>query len=133
MVQARVGEDFETGADGTAFGVDGTVDEAQDAGLDDGACAHAARLDGDVESGIRQSVVAEKAGGFAKNNHFRVGRGVIVADGAISGTGQNLGVVNENSTNGNFGGFGGGAGFRKSFLHELGVSFHVRRENNMRK
>src|SRR5260370_12607061 len=133
MVQARVGEDFEAGADSATLGVVSAVDKTWDTGLNDGPCTHAAGLDGDVESGICQAVVAEKTGGFAENNHFRMGRGVIVADGAISGTGQNLGVVNENSTNGNFGGFGGGAGFRKSFLHELGVSFHVRRENNMRR
>ena len=93
MVEARVGEDFEAGADGAAFGVVGTVNEAWDAGLDDSAGAHAAGLDGDVERGVGEAVVAEKARGFAENDHFRVGSGVIAADGAIAGAGQNLAVV----------------------------------------
>ncbi len=58
MVEARVGEDFEAGADGAAFGIVGAVDEARNTGLDDGACAHAAGLDGDVERGITKAVVA---------------------------------------------------------------------------
>src|SRR5207245_1725943 len=74
-------------------GVVGTVNEAWDAGLDDSAGAHAAGLDGDVERGVGEAVVAEKARGFAENDHFRVGSGVIAADGAIAGAGQNLAVV----------------------------------------
>jgi hypothetical protein len=131
MVEARVGEDFEAGADGTALGIFGTVDEARDAGLDDGAGAHAARLDGDVERCVGEAIVAEKTSGFAKYNHFRVGRGVIVADGAIAGTGQNLAVVDEHSADRDFAGLGGGTGLSKSFPHELDVGFHVERENNM--
>jgi hypothetical protein len=124
MVEARVGEDFEAGADGTALGIFGTVNEARDAGLDDGAGAHAARLDGDVKDRIGEAMVAEKTSGFAKYNHFRVGRGVIVTDGAIAGTDQNLMVVDEHGANGDFGGFGRGTGFRERFLHELNVCFH---------
>jgi len=131
MVEAWLGEDFEAGADGAAFGVVGSVDETRDTSLDDGACAHAAGLDGDVERGISEAVVGEKAGGFAKNNHFRVGRGVIVVDGAIASTSKNLIVVDEHGADGDFAGFGGGAGFRQRFLHELNVSFHLPREDNM--
>jgi len=83
MVEARVGEDFEAGADGAAFGIVGAIDEARDPGLNDGAGAHAAELDGDVERGIRKAVVAKKAGGFSQSNDFGVGRGVAIANGAI--------------------------------------------------
>jgi hypothetical protein len=51
MVEARVGEDFEAGADGAAFRIVGAVDETRDTGLEDCARAHTARLDGDIESG----------------------------------------------------------------------------------
>ena len=53
MIKARVGEDFEAGADGAAFRIVGAVDETRDTGLEDCARAHAAGLDGDVESGTR--------------------------------------------------------------------------------
>jgi len=84
MVEARMGEDFEAGADSAAFGIVGAVDEARDTGLDDGAGAHAARLDSDVQRGVGEAIVAEKAGGFAKDNHFRVGGGIIVANRAVA-------------------------------------------------
>jgi hypothetical protein len=51
MIKARVGEDFEAGADGAAFGIVGAVDETRDTGLEDCARAHTAGLDGDIESG----------------------------------------------------------------------------------
>jgi len=35
MVEARVGEDFEAGADGPAFGIVGAVDKTRDTGLED--------------------------------------------------------------------------------------------------
>ncbi len=40
MVEARVGEDFEAGADGATFGIVGAVDEPRDTGLEDCARAH---------------------------------------------------------------------------------------------
>ena len=125
-----MGEDFEARANGAAFGVVGAINEARYASLDDGACAHAARLDGDVEGGISEAVVAEKAGGFAKSNHFRMGGGVIVANGAVARSSENLAVVNERRSDRNFAGCGRGACFSQGFLHELDVIFHCRRENN---
>src|SRR2546430_17331922 len=41
VVEARVGEDLETGADGAAFGIVVAVYEARDAALDEGARDHA--------------------------------------------------------------------------------------------
>lgn len=133
MVQARVGEDFETGADGAAFGVVGAVDEARDAGLDDGACAHAAGLDSDVERGTGEAVIVQKARGLAKDNNFGMGGGVAIADGAVTGTGEDLAVVDEDGADGDFSGCSCAARLGEGFLHELDVSFHLRRENNTRK
>jgi NADH-quinone oxidoreductase subunit I len=125
-----VGEDFEAGANGAAFGIVGAVDEARDAGLDNGAGAHAAGLDGDVERGINEAVVAEKAGGFAKGDYFCVSGGVAVADSAVVRTRQNLAVVDEHSADGDFASLGRRTRFGQGFLHELDVRFHVGPENN---
>src|SRR6267154_1733021 len=92
MVESRVGEDFEAGADGAAFGVVGAVDEAGDAGLNDGAGAHAAGLDGDVKGGVGEAVVAEEASGLAEDDDFGVGGGVTIAGGAVAGTGEDLAI-----------------------------------------
>jgi hypothetical protein len=132
MVEARVREDFEAGADGTTFGIVGAVDEARDTGLDDGTRAHAARLDGDVQRGIREAVVGKTPCPLAKDEDFGVRRGVAIADGAIAGAGENLAVVDEQGADGNFAGRGRGVRFSERFLHELDVSFHLGRENNTR-
>ena len=124
VVEARVGEDLEAGADGAAFGVIGAVDEAWDTGLDDGAGTHAARFDGDVERGIGKAVVAEKAGSFAKDDDFGVGGGVTIADGTIAGTSEDLAFADEHGANGDFAGFGGGTGFGECFVHKLDISLH---------
>ncbi len=131
MVEARVGEDFEAGADGAAFGIVGAVDEARDTGLNDGARTHAAGFNGDVERGVRETVVAENAGSFAEDDDFGVGGGVAIADGAIASTGEDFAVVNEHGADGDFAGCSRCARFRERLLHELDVRFHLRRENNM--
>ena len=66
VVKARIGKNFEAGADGAALGVVGAVDEAGNAGLNDCASAHAAGLDSDVQRGVRKAVVAEETRGFTK-------------------------------------------------------------------
>src|SRR6266404_1738904 len=96
VVEARIGKDFEAGADGAALGVVGAIDETRDAGLNDRTGAHAAGLDGDVQGGVSETIVAEAAGGFTKHDDFGVSGRVIVADGAITGARKNLSVVNQN-------------------------------------
>ena len=128
MVEARVGEDLEAGAESATFGIIGAVNETGDAGLDDSAGAHAAGLDGDVECGVGESVVAEKAGCLAQDNYFRMGSGVAIADGAIAGTCEDLAAMDEHGAYGNFAGFGSRVGFAECFLHELDIGFHSVRE-----
>jgi len=133
VVEAGVGEDFEAGTDGTAFGIVGAEDKARDAGLDEGARAHAAGLNGDVQRSIRKAVVAKPAGRFSQTDDFGVGGGVAIAHGAIARTGKDLAVVDEQGADGDFAGLVSGTRFSECFLHELDVNIHRRRENNMRK
>jgi len=132
VVEAGVGEDFETGTNCAALGVVGAVDEAGNAGLDYCASAHAARLDGDVERGIGETIVAEEARGFAKDDDFSVGGGVVVANGAVAGAGEDFAAVRENGADGHFAGDGRRTRFFESSVHELDVGFHLRREDTMR-
>ncbi len=133
MVEARVGKDLEAGAHGAAFGIVGTVDEARDAGLDDGARAHAAGFDGDIERRVCKAVVSEKAGGFAQRDDFGVRGGIAIADRAIASTGEDFAVMDKHGPDGDFAGCGCGTSLRESFLHELDISFHIGRKNNTRK
>jgi hypothetical protein len=132
MVEVRVREDLEAGADGAALGVVSTVDEARDTGLDDGACAHGAGLDGDVEDGVGEAIITKAASGFAKNDDFSVGGRVAIANGAIAGASEDFAVVDDYCADRDFSGLGRGASFRESLLHDLDVGLHLPRENNMR-
>ncbi len=131
MVEARVGEDFEAGADGAAFGIVGAVDEARDACLDNGAGAHTAGFDGDVERGISETVVAENAGSFAEGDDFRMRGGVAIADRAVTRTGEGFAFVDEHRADGHFADCGRGTSFGQGLLHELDLGFHLPREDNM--
>jgi len=102
VVEARIGKDFEAGADGAALGVVGAVDEARDAGLNDRAGAHAAGLDGDVKRRVREAIVAEEACGFTKDDDFGVGGWIVVADGAVAGASDHFSVVNQDGSDGHF-------------------------------
>jgi hypothetical protein len=84
VVEAGVGQDFETRTDCAAFGVVCSINETGDPGLNDRASAHAARLDGGKESGAGQAVVAELAGSFPDHDDFGVGGGVAISNGAIA-------------------------------------------------
>jgi hypothetical protein len=132
MIQARVRKDFEAGTDGAPFGIVGAIDKARNAGLDDGAGAHAAGLDGYVQRSTSETVVAEEVGGLAKDDDFGVGSGVVVADGAITGAREDFAIVDEDCADGDFAGGRSGASFGESLLNVLDIRFHFRRENNMR-
>src|SRR5438876_237280 len=81
-------------------------------------------------SAIKPSICAEKAAGFAKDNHSRVGRRRIIANCAVARSSENLAVMNEHRADRNFAACGCGARFTQGLLHELDVNFHCRRENN---
>ena len=128
-----MGEDIKAGADSAALGVVGAVDKARDTGLDDGARAHAAGLDSDVQRGASKAAVGEPACCFSQNDNLRVSGWVVVADGAVARASEDLAVVDKHGADGDFAGCRCGARFSEGFLHELGVGFHVPRENNMRR
>ena len=132
MVEPGIGQDFEAGADGAPLGIVRAVDEARYTCLDHGASAHAAGLDGDVESCFGKAVVAKKASCLAKDYDFGVSGRVIVADGAVAGAREDFTVADEDRPDRDFPRFGGRTALLKGFLHELDVSFHVERENSMR-
>ncbi len=121
MVEAGVGKDFEAGPHRAPLGIVGAVDETWHAGLDDGAGAHAAGLDGDVERRVGKPIISEQAGSFAKDDDFGVGGGVIITDGAIAGTGKDLVIVDDDGANWNLACGSRGQGFTEGFLHELDI------------
>lgn len=137
VIERGAGEKGETRADCAAFEVVGAVNKAGDAGLDDRSRTHATRLDGDVQTCVSKTIVFEKAGGLSDHDDFCVRARIAVANGAVAGAREDFAVMDEDSSDGHFAGFGGGAGFLERKLHEDKVLAHVRshveRENSMRK
>jgi hypothetical protein len=133
MVQPGIREDCEAGAEGAALGVVGGVNDAWNARLDDRASAHAAGLECNVKSGARKAVVAKQARGFAKDDDFGVGGGVVVTNGAVAGTGEDCIVVDKHGADRNFADISRSAGFGESELHEMKIVGHQRHEDNMGK
>lgn len=123
-------EYLETGTEGTAFRVVGSIYQARNAGLNDGASAHRAGLEGDVEGGIGEAIVAESVRGCANRDDFGVGGGIVVADGAIAGACKDFFTLNEYGADGHLASLGGGAGFVEGKLHEVEVVGHWWVEDN---
>ena len=131
MIQARMGEYFETGANGAAFWVVSAVNETWNAGLNHSAGAHRARFESDVKRGASETVIGKNMGGFAEDDDFGVGGRVIVADGAITGAGDDFVFVDKDGTDGNFAGIGGSTRFVERELHVLEVGEHRKKDSTL--
>ena len=86
-LRPREGERHDRG-NGAGLGIGGAEDEAAEAGLDEGAEAHGAGLDGDIEVAVGQAVVPGFPGRLAKGDDLGVGRGVGAPDGPVRAAGD---------------------------------------------
>src|SRR5947209_3527031 len=121
MVEAGVGAELVEGFDGAGFGVGAAVDEAGDAGVDDGAGTHGAGLERDDEGALEEPPVAYGSSGLSNGEDFGVGGGVAVGDAAVVAAADDLigGVVEDDGAYGDFVDVARGAGLGEGFLHEL--------------
>src|SRR6266481_5804771 len=93
---------FKAAAHGSAFWVVSAINDSCDAGLNDGASAHGAGLDGHVKGGAPQSIICGGASGVAERHDFRVGGRVTIADGAVISASQDLPVLYQDRAHGHF-------------------------------
>lgn len=111
-----IGE-LELGADAAEAEVAVGEDQGFDAGVDDGAGAHHARLQGDVEGGVVEAVVLEGGGGTAEEVDFGVSGGVVGENGRVVGAGDDFAVQDEYGADGDFTGSLCFAGLGEGFTH----------------
>ena len=57
-----------------------------------------------------------------------MGGGIVVADGAVAGAGDDSIFVNEESADGYFAGISGSAGFFEGELHVIEIGWHAKKE-----
>jgi hypothetical protein len=134
MVESRVRQEREAGLHRAAFGIFWAVDQSLDARLDYRPGAHGARLNGYVESGIQQAVVANGVGGGTQRYDFRMGRWVAIDDGSVSRARDNRPVGHDYCADRNLSDIGGGASFFECSSHKnqiRGLDVIHRIENSM--
>ena len=120
MVQPRVVADLEEGPDRAGFGIVAAVNEASDAGIDDRAGAHGARLKRDRESAFVKPPMANERGRFPQRQNFRVGGRVGVAFAAVMASPDYFSRrdVEDDAADRNFVQRESSAGFGDRLLHE---------------
>ena len=117
MVEAFVFEEVHQGAAATGFGVGRAVVDFVDAGEDDGAGAHGAGLERDVEARAFEPPASDVGGGLGDGQDLGVRRGVLEDFALVVGFADDLAVVDDNAADGDLPGFEGPLGFAQSGLH----------------
>ena len=132
VVELGVVEDAEDRTAGAGLGVGRGVDQACDAGVEDGAGAHGAGFEGDVEGAalvfaflIDQAIVGEGAGGVAESDDLCVGGGVVIAQDTVLAASDDLAVVDDDGADGDFARALGGAGFGDAGAEVVEVGVEV--------
>ncbi len=95
VVELGVVHDAEDAAAGSGFGVGCGVDEAGDAGVEDGSGAHGAGFEGGVEGAVFEAVVAEVKAGLAEGYDLGVGGGIAVAEDSVLAAADDLVFVDD--------------------------------------
>lgn len=124
VVEAWVGAELIEGACAAHFGVWGAVDQALDAGVDQGAGAHGTGLKGDGQGAVLEAPGAQFACGFAEGEDFGVGGGVLKRFAEVVGLGQDFVAAVDHGADGNFASGGGFFGLGQSTGHHEVVQVH---------
>ncbi len=75
---------------GTHLWIVGTEVDTADAGVGDGASAHRAGFEGDVEIAVGEALTGEFGCSLAQHQHFSVSGWVFQFQGAVSGAGEDF-------------------------------------------
>lgn len=124
FIQQRVGKQIDYAACRAGFGFCRAVDDAADAGLDDGGGAHGAGFERDVEVALVEAVVLKGGTCGGKGADFGVAADVVVVDAGVVGGGDDLIVGDNDRADRDFADAGGLFCLRQGGVHE---GFHFRR------
>src|ERR1700679_404206 len=82
--------------DRTRFGIVRAVDQALDAGMQQGARTHGARFNCSKQLAVSKTVVAEGGARLAQGDDFRVGGGFEVVDVAVPSSTDDASLADDN-------------------------------------
>ena len=117
VVEPPIFEQVHQGAAATGFGVGRAIVHLVDAGEDDGAGAHGAGLEGDVETRAFKPPALEVGGGLGDGQDLGMGGGVLEDFALVVGFADDLPVVHDDAADGDLPGLIGFLGFAQSSLH----------------
>lgn len=118
VMAGRRGKKFHAVVDRTAFGVAGAVIKPADAGEGDGASAHRARLQRDIEIAIVEPLRTQPARRLADSDHFGMGGRIVLGERAVASARDDLAVTHDNAADRHLAGFAGGPRFGQGHIHE---------------
>jgi len=117
MVRAWVVHDLHHRVHGAGFGVVRAVNQAPNAGVNQRARAHRARLNCSKQIAVSQAMVADRGTRFAQGNHLGVSGRVGIGDVAIESMANDLAIVNDHCADGDFSGLKRTLRGTQGFLH----------------
>lgn len=118
MVEVGILEDIEKCAAAAGFGAGGADHDPVDAGLDDGAGAHLAGLEGAVEGTALEPPVADLFAGLPDAGDLGVRQGRLIGVAAVIAAGDDLSFIDDHSADGDF---ADGDGFFRLFQGGLHI------------
>jgi hypothetical protein len=124
VVEPAISANAVEGVSRAAFGVDSAIDQSVNPGVEQGAHAHQAGFEGNIEGGATQAVVASFISPLAKNENFRVGSRVMLADRPVASLGKHPFRADQYRTNRDFATHCGGTGLGQGPAHPQVVVHH---------
>ena len=113
VVEARICREVVEGTSGACFGIGGGVDEAVYAGGMEGAGAHGAGFEGDVQSAAGETPTSQLTGGAADGEELGVGGRVPRGLALVVGGGEQLIPADYHGANWDFSYLGGSLSLSK--------------------
>jgi hypothetical protein len=123
MIELGVIDDLQYGVDRPSLRIFGPINQPADPGVGDGAGAHRAWFNRDVQVAIEQAIVADGLAGFAQRQDLGVRRGIMSADGTVAAAADDAAVEDDNGAHRHFAQRKRAARFPQSFFHPELVRF----------
>ncbi len=104
--------------------IPGTKHHTTDPSMHQRRSAHDARLEGDVQRRLVESIVTDALRRIAQRDDLRVGRRIVTVDGSIGTFANDLTPADEHGADGNLAAIGGLSRQTQRVAHEIGVGRH---------
>src|SRR6516165_3217892 len=124
MMARRRGEELDAVIDRAALRIGGAVVKSPHAGESDGAGAHGARLERDIEVAILEPLGVKKRARLPDRHDFGVGCWIAVSDHPVAGAGDRFALAHDDAADRHLAAAASGASLVERYVHESGHHTH---------